>query len=37
LRVGLLAPSGGWTIKREIEDKLIAPMEANRPELPALH
>jgi hypothetical protein len=25
------------TIKREIEDKLIAPMEANRPELPVLH
>ena len=24
-------------IKKEIEDKLIAPMEANRPELPALH
>ena len=29
----------GWleTIKREIEDKLIAPMEANRPELPVRH
>ena len=29
----------GWleTIKQEIEDKLIAPMEANRPELPLLH
>ena len=25
------------TIKQEIEDKLIAPMEANRPELPVLH
>ena len=25
------------TIKQEIEDKLIAPMEANRPELPLLH
>ena len=25
------------TIKKEIHDKLIAPMEANRPELPALH
>jgi chromosome segregation ATPase len=24
-------------IKKEIEDKLIAPMEANRPELPVLH
>jgi hypothetical protein len=24
-------------IKKEIEEKLIAPMEANRPELPALH
>ena len=24
-------------IKNEIEVKLIAPMEANRPELPALH
>ena len=24
-------------IKKEIEDKLIASMEANRPELPALH
>jgi hypothetical protein len=29
----------GWleTIKQEIEDKLIAAMEANRPELSALH
>jgi TolA-binding protein len=29
----------GWleTIKREIEDKLIAPMHANRPELPVRH
>ena len=29
----------GWlqTIKTEIEDKLIGPIEANRPELPALH
>jgi predicted nucleic acid-binding Zn-ribbon protein len=29
----------GWleAIKREIEDKLIASMEANRPELSALH
>jgi hypothetical protein len=25
------------TIKQEIEDKLIAPMETNRPELPLLH
>jgi chromosome segregation ATPase len=25
------------TIKQEIEEKLIAPMEANRPELPVLH
>jgi uncharacterized small protein (DUF1192 family) len=25
------------TIMQEIEDKLIAPMEANRPALPALH
>jgi hypothetical protein len=25
------------TIKQEIEDKLIAPMEANRPALPLLH
>ncbi|MGE5158178.1 MAG: hypothetical protein ACM3OF_08515 [Gemmatimonas sp.] len=25
------------TIKHEIQDKLIAPMEADRPELPALH
>ena len=25
------------TIKREIEEKLIAPMETNRPELPVLH
>lgn len=25
------------TIKQEIEDKLIAPMQANRPELPVLH
>ena len=25
------------TIKREIEDNLIAPMEANRPELPVVH
>jgi hypothetical protein len=25
------------TIKHEIEEKLIAPMEANRPELPLLH
>ena len=25
------------TIKQEIEDKLIAPLEANRPELPVLH
>ena len=25
------------TIKREIEGKLIVPMEANRPQLPALH
>lgn len=25
------------TIKQEIEDKLIAPMEANRPQLPVLH
>jgi chromosome segregation ATPase len=25
------------TIKREIEDKLIAPMQANRPELPVRH
>ena len=25
------------TIKQEIEDKLIAPLEANRPELPLLH
>jgi predicted PhzF superfamily epimerase YddE/YHI9 len=25
------------TIKREIEDKLIAPMEARRPDLPVLH
>jgi uncharacterized small protein (DUF1192 family) len=25
------------TIKQEIENKLIAPMEAARPELPALH
>ena len=25
------------TIKQEIEDKLIAPMEANRSELPLLH
>jgi hypothetical protein len=24
-------------IKKEIEDKLIAPMEANRPELPVMH
>jgi hypothetical protein len=24
-------------IKKEIEGKLIAPMEANRPELPVLH
>jgi predicted nucleic acid-binding Zn-ribbon protein len=24
-------------IKKEIEDKLIAPMEANRPELPVIH
>jgi len=24
-------------IKKEIEDKLIAGMEANRPELPMLH
>jgi hypothetical protein len=29
----------GWLqiIKDEIEDKLIGPIEANRPELPALH
>jgi len=29
----------GWlgAIKQEIENKLIASMEANRPELPALH
>ena len=29
----------GWLqkIKTEIEDKLIGPIEANRPELPALH
>jgi uncharacterized protein YlxW (UPF0749 family) len=25
------------TIKQEIEDKLIAPMKANRPELPLVH
>ena len=25
------------TIKQEIEDKLIAPLEADRPELPVLH
>jgi predicted nucleic acid-binding Zn-ribbon protein len=29
----------GWlqTIKNEIEDKLIGPIEANRPELPIVH
>jgi hypothetical protein len=29
----------GWlqVIKNEIEEKLISPIEANRPELPALH
>ena len=29
----------GWLhiIKTEIEEKLIGPIEANRPELPALH
>ena len=29
----------GWlqVIKNEIEDKLIRPIEGNRPELPALH
>jgi uncharacterized protein YlxW (UPF0749 family) len=29
----------GWlqAIKQEIEDKLLGPLEARRPELPALH
>ena len=29
----------GWlqAIKQEIEDKLLGPIEARRPELPALH